>query len=161
MLNHLSDVVGTTVRQWIRHLVTWRRPPSYWAVTVSHLPLSLLFGAALLLPHGVALDQMPLVPCTFRCLTGYPCPLCGMTRAVWAIANGRWAMAMADCPLAFLIVIFTAVMFLWHTLAVLSGVVLSPGPKLRPGPTGRGIIVSMVLVLLAFNWIYRIASGLA
>jgi hypothetical protein len=151
---------GAAARQWIRNMAVWRRPPSYWVVAVLHLPLSLLFGAALLLPQLVSLNQLPLIPCTFLHLTGHPCPLCGFTRAFWAIVNGRWSVAMADCPLAFLLVLYAALMFLWHSSALLSGVVLSPGPKLRPGPRGRRIMVWTVLGLLVFNWIYRLVGGL-
>lgn len=32
--------------------------------------------------------------CGFYWLTGRPCPLCGMTRAVFALAKGHWAEAL-------------------------------------------------------------------
>jgi hypothetical protein len=37
--------------------------------------------------------QLPL--CGFRWLTGRPCPLCGLTRAMFALAKGQWREAMA------------------------------------------------------------------
>ena len=42
--------------------------------------------------------------CGFHWLTGRPCPLCGLTRALFALAKGRWAEAVhfnALAPLAF------------------------------------------------------------
>ena len=42
--------------------------------------------------------------CGFRWLTGRPCPLCGLTRALFALAKGQWAAALhfnALSPLAF------------------------------------------------------------
>lgn len=32
--------------------------------------------------------------CGFYWLTGRPCPLCGLTRAVFALAKGHWAEAL-------------------------------------------------------------------
>jgi hypothetical protein len=87
--------------------------------------------------------------------------LCGFTRSFWAIANGQWSLAMANCPLAFLVFLFVAVMFMWHFSAMLFGVILSPGPVLRPGPANRLTILVTVLLLFSLNWLYRLSMGLA
>ncbi len=42
--------------------------------------------------------------CGFYWLTGRPCPLCGMTRALFALAKGQWSEAVqfnALAPLGF------------------------------------------------------------
>jgi uncharacterized protein DUF2752 len=42
--------------------------------------------------------------CGFYWLTGRPCPLCGLTRAVFALAKGHWSQAIhfnALSPLGF------------------------------------------------------------
>ena len=42
--------------------------------------------------------------CGFHWLTGRPCPLCGLTRAMFALAKGEWAGALrfnALSPLGF------------------------------------------------------------
>jgi len=42
--------------------------------------------------------------CGFHWLTGHPCPLCGMTRALFALAKGHWSEAVhfnALAPLGF------------------------------------------------------------
>ena len=47
--------------------------------------------------------------CAFHWLTGRPCPLCGLTRALFALAKGRWTEAVrfnALSPLAF-VMLFT------------------------------------------------------
>jgi hypothetical protein len=36
----------------------------------------------------------PYSLCGFHWLTGRPCPLCGVTRALFALAQGRWREAM-------------------------------------------------------------------
>jgi hypothetical protein len=40
----------------------------------------------------------PGVACPFRALTGVPCPLCGMTRAVVAAAHGHAGASLAFNP---------------------------------------------------------------
>lgn len=45
--------------------------------------------------------------CGFHWLTGRPCPLCGLTRALFALAKGHWGEAVhfnALSPLAFAMV---------------------------------------------------------
>jgi hypothetical protein len=64
-------------------------------------------GAILLFAALRFLPPPPLAPyrlCGFHWLTGRPCPLCGLTRAVFALAKGRWAEALhwnLLSPLAF------------------------------------------------------------
>jgi hypothetical protein len=38
--------------------------------------------------------------CGFYWLTGRPCPLCGLTRGVFALAKGHWAEALHFHPLS-------------------------------------------------------------
>ena len=56
----------------------------------------------------------PDIPlCGFRWLTGRPCPLCGLTHAVFALAKGHWSEALhwhALSPLA--VVMFAGL--LWN-----------------------------------------------
>ena len=51
----------------------------------------------------------PLLPvCGFRWLTGHPCPLCGLTRAMFALAKGHVGEALhwhALSPLAALMLV--------------------------------------------------------
>ena len=63
--------------------------------------MALLFGALWLFtpPAHPAFDL-----CGFHWLTGRPCPLCGLTRAVFALAKGHWRAAVgfnALSPLGF------------------------------------------------------------
>lgn len=57
--------------------------------------LALLAGVFLLLYFVTP----PYVPtCPFRGLTGLPCPLCGLTRAMFLLAKGHVAEALALHP---------------------------------------------------------------
>jgi Protein of unknown function (DUF2752) len=52
----------------------------------ARLGAAAMLGAALLWPR---LPVHPPIACPLRTLTGIPCPLCGMTRAVVAAAHGH------------------------------------------------------------------------
>lgn len=140
-------------------LVSWLRPTSYWTVVVYHLPLALIAVAALLLPYCFPLGKLPLIPCTFLHLTGYPCPLCGYTRAFWAISAGEWGVALANSPLSIAVYLMTWIVFVWNGAALISGVVLSRGPRLKMGNAFRRKAITAALMLLAANWAYRLGMG--
>ncbi len=154
------EISGAAKAGRLFSLASWLRPPSYWTVVVYHFPLAIFSAAALILPYCVAIKGLPQIPCTFLHLTGYPCPLCGMTRSFWAIALGRWGEAWANCPLAFAVYLLVAGIFLWNTAAMATGVVLSRGPLLRPKSGYRKAALITMVVLLALNWAYRIGMGL-
>lgn len=48
-------------------------------------------AGALLYNHGF---QIPWLVCPLRSLTGIPCPTCGITRSLMAMADGNWAGAI-------------------------------------------------------------------
>ena len=53
-----------------------------------------MFGALRLFTPG----ESPIF-CPFRWLTALPCPLCGITRALCALAMGEWSAALSFHPL--------------------------------------------------------------
>jgi hypothetical protein len=71
------------------------------------MPYKPLAGAALLLAvlYFVSVPAEPIYPlCAFHWLTGLPCPLCGLTRGIFALAKGHFREAEhfnALTPLAF------------------------------------------------------------
>src|SRR5580704_5042323 len=62
-------------------------------------------GAALLAVFPLGHALMPfllrdrIIICPFRALTGKPCPLCGLTRAIACATHGRWRQAFRLNPL--------------------------------------------------------------
>ena len=70
----------------------------------------LKFAAAALLFGILFFVEVPARPairlCGFYWLTGRPCPFCGLTRALFALAKGRWHDAIAFhalSPVAFVL----------------------------------------------------------
>ncbi len=114
-------------------------------------------GAALCgLAVALATPGIRLPQCVFRLATGLPCPTCGMTRAVLALAHGDWAHAWIMNPL----VVLTAAGGAFYALyaALVLGARL---PRLRPVLTvgdARFVRLCGVAVVLA-NWAWLIASG--
>ena len=55
---------------------------------------------------------LKLWPCMFANLTGLPCPGCGMTRAMKAMAQGQWSEALAFHPFSPFFLLFGLLVFL-------------------------------------------------
>lgn len=138
-------------------LLSWSLPASYWEVVVAHLPLAMVTGIALMLPHAVACDDLPLIKCTFLGLTGVPCPFCGLTRSFWAVCHGNWAFAVRNAPLACLVYAAVALLFAWHSSALITGLRVRSGLfRLLKSPPAVWLMIAAVMV----NWAYRLVSGL-
>jgi hypothetical protein len=110
--------------------------------TVTHLNLSkgeqvpnlivfgvcfcLLAGALILNPPdpGCALVRLGRTPlpsvCTFKNLTGLPCPGCGLVRSISALVHGRVAVSLACHRLGWLVFLYIAAQFgfrlMWLTI---------------------------------------------
>jgi hypothetical protein len=61
------------------------------AALVAVVGLHLLLGGVL---------HVPLFVCPFRTVTGFPCPGCGISRAMLSLASGDWATALRFHPFA-------------------------------------------------------------
>ncbi|HEX4493722.1 MAG TPA: DUF2752 domain-containing protein [Acidimicrobiia bacterium] len=61
-----------------------------------------MLGAAVVWPR---LPVHPPLACPFRTLTGIPCPLCGMTRAVVAATHGHLLESLRFNPAGILVVV--------------------------------------------------------
>jgi hypothetical protein len=98
--------------------------------------------------------QLPL--CPFKTLTGLPCPTCGVTRAVMAMARLDLGTALAMNPLAVVGALFGACY-----LAYASIVLVGRLPRFRPRLASRDLQVARVLTLavVAVNWIYLVTAG--
>jgi hypothetical protein len=97
-------------------------------------------GAAAMLGIAVAWPRLPVHPplaCPFRTVTGIPCPLCGMTRAVVATVHGHLLESLRFNPAGILVVL--------AAIALVAGVRLE---RLRVPPW---LLVGLGALLWAWN----------
>ncbi len=109
--------------------------------------IGVLAGAAVALLH---LDRLPVVFCTFKSLTGLPCPTCGSTRALGRLAVLDLAGALRMNPLGAVVLALVAVwalvdLSLWprHRALLL---------EVHPRWAWRLRIAALALFLA--NWVY-------
>ena len=101
--------------------------------------------------------RLPGPGCLFLRLTGWPCPLCGGTRAFRALAHGDWTAALWTSPLAVLLGLALGLCGLWH-LAALAG--WSPPSRLPAVPRRwRQPLLWLLLAAILANWAYRLGTG--
>jgi hypothetical protein len=84
----------------------------------------------------------PFEVCGFHWLTGLPCPLCGMTRALAALAGGHWNEALA-----------------FHALSPLAAALLLLGPLLAFRPALERRAWKGTVSALAVFGVVRILGG--
>lgn len=136
-----------------------RRPARYLDIVGVHLPGVILSGGILLAAY-LPWQRLPFPTCMFLRLTGYPCPFCGYTRGFMDLAQGHWAAAWHDCPLAVALFVAFVLVLAWNLAGLAGGVILGRGRLLRPGPRIARVMLVLAAVLALTNWAYRIAAGL-
>lgn len=126
-----------------------RLPPLLLWAGCGLAALGLVAALAVLEPGG---DSRYTI-CVLRRTTGVPCPGCGLTRALAALAKGRWAAALGFHPLAPLVAAEVAAGWLvWG--AVAAGLRTPPSTE-----RVHDLLLANVLALVAL-WLGRAASGM-
>ena len=138
-------------------LVSVVRPDVRRKVVRAHAPWCFLSGLVWLLSLFIPYRN-PAQLCGFLRWTGYPCMFCGLTPSFAALSQGAWAFAVQNAPLALALYAALIAIFFWNGIALIAGVQLGPGSRVRAIPRMFWIIVGTTLVLL--NWAYRLYFGL-
>lgn len=100
--------------------------------------------------------QLGLYPCTMLSLTGFPCPMCGMTTTFALMADFRFLQAALNQPFGVLLFLATVVLFAISLLETVA-------PRQRWSRFFRwiypheGHLAIAVTVALLLSWCYKIA----
>lgn len=70
------------------------------------------------------IPRPPTMPCGFHALTGLPCLFCGGTRAIRAVLNGQWELALYLNPIAYPAVLAALLMALFFLCESVLGIAL-------------------------------------
>lgn len=121
-----------------------------WGVVYGGLALAGLAASRLLVP---LLRLAP--PCAFHALTGLPCPSCGATRSAVFLAQGQLVRSFLINPLFFFLYVG---LLLWGALDLYL-TVRKEKLVLKLTSTEKWLLRLGVLMAVAANWLYLIASG--
>ncbi|GAB4372792.1 MAG: hypothetical protein Kow0062_09360 [Acidobacteriota bacterium] len=95
--------------------------------------------------------------CRFHDLTGLPCPTCGTTRGILALAHGDLATALRMNPLLFG---FLLVVWSWTPVSWILWLGRLPRPRVALDGTGsRAFLLAAFVIALLANWTFLIADG--
>jgi hypothetical protein len=124
-----------------------------------HEVLWLSVGVALALLAGAAawgVVDWPHLVCPFKAATGWPCPTCGATRAVFALARGEMAAALSMNPAAVVLVVLYAI-FACYAAATL----VLDLPRVRVRLASGDLVPARWTLGLATlgTWGYLLAAG--
>ncbi len=100
-------------------------------------------------------SQLGLSPCTFRELTGQPCPSCGMTTAFSWASRGRLDRAWSANPAGAVIAPICLLAAAWLAVASARG---SPRP-FRSADAPLMVLVLGFVALGLVNWAVRLSRG--
>lgn len=113
-------------------------------------------GAIVAAAAAWGLVEWPRFLCPLKELTGWPCPTCGATRALFALVRGEFIAALASNPAV------VALAALYGAFALYAVVTLACGlPRLRivPGAADRRPARWLVGGATLGTWLYLVAAG--
>lgn len=127
----------------------------------------LLFTAVILAPPDPVTQNVTLrnqhLPslCTFKNLTGLPCPGCGLVRSITALVHGDVAGSIAHHRLGWLIFVLIFSQMIYRLILLMNIMRRAYADRIG-GILKYGIII--IAILLVMNWILLLierASGIA
>ncbi len=125
-----------------------------------HLPYAAVTGILLL--ASALYNLLPVRPlvCASRHITGIPCLFCGSTRSFAAMSAGEWSWAFYNSPMAALLYLVVAAIFIWNVAGPLLGAQIRPGPWLKAQFAHPRRLILLFALLVVANWFYRLSRGL-
>ncbi len=105
---------------------------------------------------GSTMPALSLMPsCAFRMLTGIPCPTCGATRSIIALARGDVTASFIMNPLTALCLLAGILVFLYSLATVVFDL---PKISMLLSPKDEIALKTGIIILILAQWIYLITS---
>jgi hypothetical protein len=139
-------------------MVIERRALSAREIDHERLWLSIALAGAALVVLWIASghEELPLIVCPFRRITGIPCLTCGGTRALLALAHGDLYLALHWNPLVACAGLMSAA---WLVYAAAVTVLRAPRLRIRLGEREGDLLRAAVFLVVAGNWMFLILQG--
>jgi hypothetical protein len=118
------------------------------------IEFGIIFGSLAIMALVVAryLPLMDIMPsCSFKALTGFPCPTCGTTRSLVNLAKGDLPGSLLMNPAFALGMILTVLLFIYNSIIVLFN---TPRFALSLTRPESDTVRVAALALLLLNWYY-------
>jgi len=109
--------------------------------------------------HGQT--QNAFTPCPIKNITGIPCPSCGSTRSLTALAKGHFTEALLINPLGLLAaaVMLTVPLWLLYDITFTKDTLYKSFKDFENTLKIKWVAISLIILVLA-NWIWNIYKGL-
>jgi hypothetical protein len=124
-----------------------------WPKTMVLLFLSII----LVIPYFISLENLPLPECSFKSLTGYSCPSCGITHSFYAMAHGQIWKSIHYNFMGTLFYISSIFLIIITAITILTGKSILP----RIIPCHPKFIIIFILLSWASFWFIRLFSELS
>lgn len=120
-----------------------------YGIGLAALILVILGALACVVFHYSPMTPLFGVPCGFRAITGFYCPGCGGTRAVYAILHGKFLSSLYCHPAVLPALIFYVVFMGSHTVEKIFH------PRNFHGLKYRHLYTFLIVGLLLFNFVMK------
>ncbi len=118
------------------------------------IEFGIIYGAIVLLALVIARfpPVLSLIPdCTFRVLTGFPCPTCGSTRSLVHLSHARFLPAFVMNPLASFILIGMSIGFFYGIITLFLKL---PRVRISLSDAEKDRVRKTAFLIVLLNWLY-------
>jgi hypothetical protein len=133
--------------------VAVRATPAAFPSGLFLLGLGLAGGIAIRL---LGLDALPFPLCTFKAMTGLPCPGCGATRALGCLARLDLVGALAMNPLA---ATFALAVIPWAVADVALMLRRQAAVTIELAPSAMPVVRTTLVAAIGAQWLYLLMAG--
>lgn len=141
-------------------------PQSRRALNRTQRKLTMLLATGIVVVFGIAVwlrpdprgfgthQQLGMPPCTFRTMTGFSCPHCGLTTCFSWFVRGQFSNSLKANPAGVILAIASIVVLIWSLVVSIHGKFVVSNEPDRDLLVGFGVwvLLSIVVWVLRMYW---------